>query len=81
MATEAVGSISLAVGALGDWSESAPMRRRHQQGGEAEQQHLKQRQTDKPKGKTQETREGAKCSEEKVKEKTKEPIPSDKKNR
>jgi hypothetical protein len=53
------------------------MRRQHQQGEEAEQQHLKRQQTDKPKGKTQETREGAKCSEGKVEEKTKEPIPSD----
>jgi hypothetical protein len=54
---------------------------------EPQQQHLKQQQapqqqqqTEKSKGKTQEKIEGAKPSEEKVKEKTKEPIPSDKKN-
>ena len=45
-----------------------------------EQQPQQQQQTEKSKGKTQEKIEGAKPSEEKVKEKTKEPIPSDKKN-
>ena len=39
-----------------------------------------QQQTDKIKGKAQEKTEGAKSSGEKVKEKTNEPIPSDKKN-
>ena len=64
-----------------------PMRRQHQQREEPQQQHLKkqqepqqQQQTEKSKGKTQEKIEGAKPSQEKVKEKTKEPIPSDKKN-
>lgn len=75
--------------------QAEPMRRRHQPGEEAEQQHLKQQQTphqqqklspeqqqqtEKMKGKAQEKIEGTKSSEEKVKEKTKEPIPSDKKN-
>jgi hypothetical protein len=72
-----------------------PMRRQHQQREEPQKQHLKQQQTpqqqhklapqqqqqtDKTKGKAQEKIEGAKPIEEKVKEKTKEPIPSDKKN-
>ena len=64
-----------------------PMRRQHQQREKPQQQQLKkqqeprqQQQTEKSKGKTQEKIEGAKPSEEKVKEKTKEPIPSDKKN-
>jgi len=39
-----------------------------------------QQQTEEMKGKAQEKIEGAKSSEEKVKEKTKEPIPSDQKN-
>ena len=56
--------------------QSEPMRRQHQQREEPQQQQ----QTEKSKGKTQEKIEGAKPSEEKVKEKTKEPIPSDKKN-
>ncbi len=67
--------------------QAVPGRRQHQQGEEAQQQHLKQQQaphqdqqTDKIKGKTEEKSEGAKPTEEKVKEKTKEPIPSDKKN-
>ena len=67
--------------------QSEPMRRQHQQREEPQQQQLKQeqqpqqqQQTEKSKGKTQEKIEGAKPSEEKVKEKTKEPIPSDKKN-
>jgi hypothetical protein len=73
-----------------------PMRRQHQQREEPQQQQLKkkqtpqqqqqklapqqQQQTEKMKGKAQEKTEGAKPSEEKVKEKTSEPIPSDKKN-
>ena len=65
-----------------------PMRRQHQQREEPQPQHLKkqqepqqqQQQTEKMKGKAQEKTEGAKPSEEKVKETTKEPIPSDKKN-
>jgi hypothetical protein len=62
--------------------QSEPMRRQHQQREEPQQQQLKQeQQTEKSKGKTQEKIEGAKPSQEKVKEKTKEPIPeSDKKN-
>jgi hypothetical protein len=42
--------------------------------------HQQQQQTEKMKGKAQEKIEGAKPLEGKVKEKTKEPIPSDKKN-
>ncbi len=72
-----------------------PMRRQHQQREEVQQQHLKQQQgahqqqqlapqqqqqTEKMKGKAQEKTEGSKPSEEKVKEKAKEPIPSEKKN-
>jgi hypothetical protein len=74
--------------------QAEPMRRQHQRREEPQQQHLKQeqtphqqqqapsqqQQTEKMKGKAQEKSEGAKPSEEKVKEKTKEPIPSDKKN-
>jgi len=75
--------------------QAEPMRRQHQQLEEPQHQHLKQQQTphqqqlqapqeqqqtEKMKGKPQEKIEGAKASEEKVKEKTKEPIPSDKKN-
>ena len=67
--------------------QSEPMRRQHQQREEPQQQQLKkqqepqqQQQTEKSKGKTQEKIEGAKPSQEKVKEKTKEPIPSDNKN-
>jgi len=68
--------------------QSEPMRRQHQQREEPQQKQLKQeqqpqqqQQTEKSKGKTQEKIEGAKPSQEKVKEKTKEPIPeSDKKN-
>jgi TolA-binding protein len=72
-----------------------PMRRQHQQREEPQQQHLKQQQTpqqqqklapqqqqqtEKMKGKAQDKTEGSKPSEEKVKEKTTEPIPSEKKN-
>ena len=68
--------------------QAEPMRRQHQQREESQPQHLKQQQapqqqqqTEKMKGKAPaEKVEGAKSSEEKVKEKTKEPIPSDKKN-
>ncbi len=68
--------------------QAEPMRRQHQQREESQPQHLKQQQapqqqqqTEKMKGKAPaEKIEGAKSSEEKVKEKTKEPIPSDKKN-
>jgi len=68
--------------------QAEPMRRQHQQREESQPQHLKQQQapqqqqqTEKLKGKAPaEKIEGAKSSEEKVKEKTKEPIPSDKKN-
>ena len=67
--------------------QAEPMRRQHQQTEEAEQQHLKQKQAphqqlqpEKRKGKAQEKIEGAKSLGEKVKEKTKEPIPLDKKN-
>ncbi len=61
--------------------QAEPMRRQHQQREESEPQHLKQQQTEKMKGKAPaEKIEGAKSSVEKVKEKTKEPIPSDKKN-
>ena len=67
--------------------QAEPMRRQHQQGEEPRrQQDLKQhqtpqqQQTEKMKGKAQENKEGAKPSGEKVQEKTKEPIPSDKKN-
>jgi hypothetical protein len=67
--------------------QAEPMRRQHQQGEEPRRrQDLKQhqtpqqQQTEKMKGKAQENKEGAKPSEEKVQEKTKEPIPSDKKN-
>lgn len=73
--------------------QAEPMRRQHEQREEPQQQ-LKQQQTphqqqqapqqqqetEKVKGKVQEKTEGAKAPEEKVKEKTKEPIPSDKKN-
>jgi len=59
----------------------------HQQGDAAQQQQLKQKQApqqhqqaEKIKGKVQEKIGGVKSSEEKVKEKIKEPIPSDKKN-
>ncbi len=64
-----------------------PMRRQHLQREEPQKQHLKQQQTpqeqqqtEKMKGKAQDKIEGAKSPEEKVKEKSKEPIPSDKKN-
>jgi membrane protein involved in colicin uptake len=68
--------------------QAEPMRRQHQQREEPQQQQrLKQKQTpqqqqqtEKMKGKAQEKIERAKPSEEKVKEKTTEPIPSDKKN-
>jgi hypothetical protein len=75
--------------------QAEPTRRQHRQREEPQQQPLKQQptlhqqeqqapqhqeQTEKMKGKAQEKMEGAKPSEEKVKEKTKEPIPSDKKN-
>ena len=68
--------------------QAEPMRRQHQQREESQPQHLKQQQapqqqqqTEKMKGKAPaEKVEGAKSSEEKVKEKTKEPIPSDKRN-
>jgi hypothetical protein len=74
--------------------QAEPMRRQHQQREEPQQRQLKQeqtphqqqlapqqpQQTEKMKGKAQEKIEGAKPTEEKVKEKTKEPIPSDKKN-
>ncbi len=74
--------------------QAEPMRRQHQQREEPRQQlkqqqtphqqeklaPQQQQQTEKMKGKAQEKLEGAKPSEEKVKEKTKEPIPSDKKN-
>ncbi len=71
------------------------MRRQHQRREEPQQQQLKkqqtpqqqqklapqqQQQTEKMKGKAQEKTEGSKPSEEKVKEKTNEPVPSDKKN-
>ena len=70
------------------------MGRRQQQREESQQQNLKQKrtqhqqkqapqqqqQTEKIKGKTQKKSEGAKPSEERVKEKIKELIPSDKKN-
>ena len=61
--------------------QAEPMRRQHQQREETQQQHLKQQQapqqqqqTEKMKGKAREKIEGAKPSEEKGKEKTKEPI-------
>jgi hypothetical protein len=67
--------------------QAEPMRRQHQRRDEPQQQQLKQQQapqqqqeTEKVKGKAQEKTEGAMAPEEKVKEKTKEPIPSDKKN-
>jgi membrane protein involved in colicin uptake len=75
--------------------QAEPMRRQHQQREEAQQQHLKQpqaphqqqqqapheqQQTEKLKEKAHEKIEGAKSSGEKVKEKLKEPIPTDKKN-
>ena len=67
--------------------QAEPMRRQHQQREESQkQQDLKkqqtpqQQQTEKMKGKAPEKIEGTKSSGEKVKEKTKEPIPSDKKN-
>ena len=72
------------------------MRRQHQQREEPQRQQLKkqqapqqqqqklepqqQQQTEKMKGKAQGKTEGSKPSEEKVKEKTTEPIPSEKKN-
>jgi membrane protein involved in colicin uptake len=75
--------------------QAEKMRRQHQQREEPQQQHLKQQQTpqqqqklapqqqqqtEKMKGKAQGKTEGSKPSEEKVKEKTTEPIPSEKKN-
>jgi hypothetical protein len=67
--------------------QAEPVRRQHQQREDPQQQNLKQqqapqqpKQTEEMKGKAQEKIEGAKPAEEKVKEKTKEPIPSDKKN-
>jgi membrane protein involved in colicin uptake len=75
--------------------QAEPMRRQHQQREEPQKQDLKQlqtprqqqleapqqqQQTEKMKGKAQEKIEGAKSPEEKVKEKTKETIPPDKKN-
>jgi membrane protein involved in colicin uptake len=75
--------------------QAEKMRRQHQQREEPQQQHLKQQQTpqqqqklapqqqqqtEKMKGKAQDKTEGSKPSEEKVKEKTTEPIPSEKKN-
>ncbi|MDR3604727.1 MAG: hypothetical protein P4L38_08845 [Syntrophaceae bacterium] len=67
--------------------QAEPMRRQHMQREELQQQQdLKkqqtpqQQQTEKMKGKAPEKIEGTKSSGEKVKEKTKEPIPSDKKN-
>ena len=66
--------------------QAEPMRRQHMQREERQpQQDLKkqptqQQQTEKMKGKAPEKIEGTKSSGEKVKEKTKEPIPSDKKN-
>lgn len=72
------------------------MRRQHQQREEPQRQQLKkqqapqqqqqklapqqQQETEKMKGKAQGKTEGSKPSEEKVKEKTTEPIPSEKKN-
>jgi hypothetical protein len=67
--------------------QAEPMRRQHQQREDPQQQHLKQQQapqqpgqTEEMKGKAQEKIERSKPTEEKVKEKTKELIPSDKKN-
>ncbi|MDQ1238340.1 MAG: hypothetical protein QG577_525 [Thermodesulfobacteriota bacterium] len=74
--------------------QSEPMRRQDQQREEHQQQELKQQrtphqreqapqqqqQTEKMKGKAQEQSEGAKSPEEKVKEKIKDLIPSEKKN-
>jgi FtsZ-interacting cell division protein ZipA len=76
--------------------QDEPMRRQHQRREEPQQQLLKkqqapqqqqqklapqqQQQTEKMKGKAQGKTEGSKPSEEKVKEKTTEPIPSEKKN-
>jgi hypothetical protein len=74
--------------------QGEPMRRQRQDRDKPQQQRLKEQQTppqqqqvpqqqqetEKMKGKAQEKIEGAKPTEEKVKEKTKEPIPSDKKN-
>ncbi|MFA6224578.1 MAG: hypothetical protein WC647_19945 [Desulfomonilaceae bacterium] len=67
--------------------QAEPTRRQHQQGEEPQrQQDLKQhqspqqQQTETMKGKAQENKAGAKSSGEKIQEKTKEPIPSDKKN-
>jgi hypothetical protein len=76
--------------------QAEPMRRQHQQREESQkQQDLKQQQTphqqqlqvppqeqqtENVKGKAQKNNEGAKSSGEKAQEKTKEPLPSDKKN-
>ena len=76
--------------------QAEPMRRQYMQREERQQQEdmkkqptsqqqqlqapQQQQQTEKMKGKASEKIEGAKSSGEKVKEKTKEPIPSDKKN-
>ena len=65
-----------------------PARRQPLQREGAQKQHIKQQQapqqqqqqTEKIKGKVQEKIEGVKSSEEKGKEKTKQPIPSEKKN-
>ncbi len=77
--------------------QAEPMRRPHMQREERQQQQdlkkqqtpqqqqlqapQQQQQTEKMKGKAPEKIEGAKSSGEKVKEKTKEPIPSDKKDK
>ena len=73
--------------------QAEPMRRQHMQREELQQQQdlkkqqnnncrrLSRQQTEKMKGKAPEKIEGTKSSGEKVKEKTKEPIPSDKKDK